>query len=38
MPYDDEPASAAALLEEMESLRVKLEAISRTNESLASEK
>ena len=38
MPYDDEPASAAALLEEMESLRVKLEAISRTNESLASQK
>jgi transposase len=38
MPYDNEPASAAALPEELESLRVKLEAISRTNESLSSEK
>ena len=38
MPDDDEPAEASALLEELESLRVKLDAISRTNESLASEK
>ena len=38
MPYDDEPAKAAALLEELESLRMKLEVFSRTNESLTSEK
>ena len=38
MPYDDEPAEAASLLEELELLRMKLDAISRTNESLTSEK
>jgi transposase len=38
MLYDDEPAEMASLLEELESLRVKLDEFSRTNESLASEK
>lgn len=38
MPYDDEPAEAASLVEDLETLRMKLDAISRTNESLASEK
>ena len=38
MHNDDEPAETASLLEELESLRVKLEEFSRTNESLTSEK
>ena len=38
MPYDDEPAEEASPLEELESLRVKLEEFSRANESLTSEK
>jgi transposase len=38
MPYNDEAADTASLLEELDSLRVKLEEFSRTNESLASEK